>query len=219
MTAYNLDSITQDVLRALNHNVSSAFLEEIGDVDTLSFNDIIRSKIVESVKRVHSEAPMHLLDGGKPITGNITWSSSSGSTSGSIDLPDDFMRLVVFEMSDWDIAVFEAPSVNSPQYVTMRSKYKGLRGTPERPQCFISLKDDGRVLEFYSCKDSSATIKRAVYLPMPQVTTSSGGVSTIGICERCYDAVVYTIAALVSIILGNKEAGSALSELAKSTLL
>lgn len=212
MRVYQLDKITSDVRQALNHNVSSALLEEIGDVDTLSFNDIIRSKIVEAVKRVHSEAPVHLLDGGNNFGDAVYWDDHE---CGWVLLPEDFMRLVVFEMDDWSRAVFSAPMADTPEYVSMRAGYKGLRGTAERPQCFVSFRPEGRVLEFYSCKSDSAMVSRAVYLPFP-VLDKYGAIE---ICERCYDAVVYTIASLVSIILGDKDKGALLSELAKSTLL
>lgn len=212
MMVYQLDKIISDVRSALNQNTRSEQLEEIGDVETLSYDAIIESKIVEAVKRVHSEAPVHLLDGGNNFGDAIYWEDKA---CGWVLLPDDFMRLVVFEMDDWDRAVFSAPMADSPEYVSMRSRFKGLRGTSERPQCFISFRPEGRVLEFYSCKNDDATVSRAVYIPFPTLD-EYGAVS---ICERCYDAVVYTIASLVSIVLGDKETGTVLSELAKTTLL
>lgn len=212
MMVYQLDKIMSDVRIALNHNASSALLEEIGDVDTLSFNDIIRSKIIEAVKRVHSEAPVHLLDGGNNFGDAVYWKELE---SGWVLLPEDFMRLVVFEMDDWDTAVFVAPMVNHPKYASMHSRFKGLRGTAERPQCFISVRPEGRVLEFYSCKSEGATVSRAVYLPYPKVDEYGA----IEICQRCYDAVVYTTAALVLITFGDTERSNVLNELAKSTLI
>ena len=64
MTVYHLDEIAGDVRIALDQNTTSDVLKEIGDVDTLALNDIIKSKIIEAVKRVHSSAPPYLLDGG-----------------------------------------------------------------------------------------------------------------------------------------------------------
>ena len=56
MTVYHLDEIAGDVRIALDQNTTSDVLKEIGDVDTLALNDIIKSKIIEAVKRV-----LHLL--------------------------------------------------------------------------------------------------------------------------------------------------------------
>lgn len=41
MTVYHLDEIAKDVRIALDQNTTSDALREIGDVDTLSLNDII----------------------------------------------------------------------------------------------------------------------------------------------------------------------------------
>ena len=60
MTVYHLDEIAGDVRIALDQNTTSDVLKEIGDVDTLALNDIIKSKIIEAVKRVHSSAPPYL---------------------------------------------------------------------------------------------------------------------------------------------------------------
>lgn len=49
MTVYHLDEIAGDVRIALDQNTTSDVLKEIGDVDTLALNDIIKSKIIEAV--------------------------------------------------------------------------------------------------------------------------------------------------------------------------
>ena len=156
MTVYHLDEIAGDVRIALDQNTTSDVLKEIGDVDTLALNDIIKSKIIEAVKRVHSSAPPYLLDGGHNFGDEVYWQ-----------------------------------------------------------KCDISIRPEGRVLEFYSCKSQDATVSRAVYLPYPKIDKYGA----IEICQRCYDAVVYTIAALVLTTFGDVEKSSALNELAKSVLI
>lgn len=64
MKVYLLDEIAKDVRIAIDQNMQSETLVDFGDVDTLSLNDIIKSKIVDAVKRIHSTAPSYLLDGG-----------------------------------------------------------------------------------------------------------------------------------------------------------
>lgn len=212
MTVYHLDEIAGDVRIALDQNTTSDVLKEIGDVDTLALNDIIKSKIIEAVKRVHSSAPPYLLDGGHNFGDEVYWQKCE---SGWVLLPEDFMRFVVFQMSDWERAVFYPISVDDPEYEKQSSRFKGIRGTTQRPVCAISIRPEGRVLEFYSCKSQDATVSRAVYLPYPQIDKYGA----IEICQRCYDAVVYTIAALVLTTFGDVEKSSALNELAKSVLI
>ena len=213
MTVYPLDKIAEDVRTSLDLNKTSEVLAEIGDVDTLALNDIIRSKIVEAVKRVHSTAPHYLLDGGHDfMDSGVHWMEHG---SGWILLPEDFMRFVVFEMDDWARPVFTAIDHDDAEYARQHSRFKGIRGTAQRPVCFISVRSVGRVLEFYSCKNEDAKISRAPYIPYPKIDDND----SIEICQRCYDAVVYTAAALVLTTFGDTEKSNVLNELAKSTLI
>lgn len=212
MTVYNLDNIAKDVRIALDQNMVSDVLTEIGDVDTLALDDIIKSKIVEAVKRIHSEAPPYLLDGGYNFGDSIFWMEHE---SGWVLLPENFMRFVVFEMSDWARPVFYVTNTDDAEYEKQHSRFKGIRGTAQRPICFLSIRPEGRVLEFYSCKSEKAKVNRAVYLPYPKIDKYGA----IEICQRCYDAVVYTTAALVLITFGDTDKSSVLNELAKSVLI
>lgn len=212
MTVYLLDKIAEDVRIALDQNMSSDALTEIGDVDTLALNDIIKSKIVEAVKRIHSEAPPYLLDGGCNFGDAVYWMEHS---SGWVLLPEDFMRFVVFEMDDWASPVFTCFNTDDPEYAKQHSRFKGIRGTAQRPVCFVSIRPEGRVLEFYSCNSEEAKVSRGVYLPYPKVDEYGA----IEICQRCYDAVVYTTAALVLITFGDTGKSNVFNELAKSTLI
>lgn len=212
MAIYSCEKIAKDVRIALDENMSSDSLTLLGDVDTLSLNDIIKSKIEDSVKRVHSSAPSYLLDGGNNFGDALYWQEHE---CGWVLLPEDFMRLVVFQMDDWSRAVYHAISEDEPLYLQQSSRYKGLRGTPQRPVCAIAIRPEGRVLEFFSCKTSEANVSRGVYLPYPHIDEHGG----IDICERCYTAVVYTIAALVSITFGDTDKSNVLNELAKTSLI
>nr|DAU56140.1 MAG TPA: hypothetical protein [Caudoviricetes sp.] len=212
MKVYRLDEIAKDVRIAIDQNMSSDTLIGFGDVDTLSLNDIIRSKITDAVKRIHSTAPAYLLDGGNNFGDAIYWKELE---SGWCLLPENFMRLVVFQMDDWERAVYHAISEDDAEYKKQSSRFKGIRGTPQKPVCAIAIRPEGRALEFYSCKSENAMVSRAVYLPYPVIDEDDG----IEICERCYQAVVYTIASLVLTTYGNADLSKALSDLAKSALI
>lgn len=212
MKVYRLDEIARDVRIAIDQNMQSNVLEGFGDVDTLSLNDIIRSKIVDAVKRIHSSAPSYLLDGGYNFGDAIYWKELE---SGWVLLPEDFMRLVVFQMDDWERAVYHAISEDDELYELQSSRFKGIRGTAQKPVCAIAIRPEGRVLEFYSCKSTDAMVSKAVYLPYPKIDDDGG----VQICERCYQAVIYTIASLVLTTYGNADQSKALSELAKSALI
>lgn len=212
MAVYRIENIAKDVRIALDRNGSSEALSEIGDVDTLTIDEIVMSKIIEGVKHVHSTAPAYLLDGGHSFADSIYWKENE---CGWILLPEDFMRFVSFKMNDWSRTVFNCLSTDDIEYEKQSSRFKGLRGTAQNPKCFISVRPEGRILEFYSCKSNDAKISIANYLPYPKIDSSK----SVEICKRCYDAVIYTIAALVLMTFGDAEKSNVFNELAKSSLI
>ena len=201
----------QDVRICLDQNMTSDALLDSGDIDTLALNDIIKSKILEAIQRVHMDAPNYLLESGHNFGDAVYWRELE---SGWVLLPQDFMRLVVFEMDDWEQAVYQAISTDDPEYEKQRSRFKGIRGTAQRPVCAIAIRPEGRVLEFYSCKSEDAHVRRAVYIPYPTIDEDGG----VDISERCYNAVIYTIAGLTLLTCGEVEKGNAGSELAQTFL-
>lgn len=208
---YQIQDIERDVRIALDENDVSTQLVQMGDVDTLALNDIIRSKIVEAVRRVELAAPAHLLEEGHDFSSGIYW---NGDGSGWVLLPDDFMRLIAFRMSDWERTVYEAISVDDPLYAKQSSRYKGIRGNVQKPVCAIVNRAEGKALEFYACKDNTAMIVRAGYLPYPSIDANDG----IDISQRCYEAVIYTIAASVAATYGDSVKTTNLNELSKTLI-
>ncbi len=217
---FQIDKVMKDVRICLDQNMTSDALINSGDIDTLALDDIIKSKIVEAVQRVHMDAPNYLLENGHNFGDENDGDASDVAVywreleSGWVLLPPDFMRLVVFEMDDWEQAVYSAISTDDPEYEKQRSRFKGIRGTAQRPVCAIAIRPEGRVLEFYSCKSEDAQVSRAMYIPYPNIDEDGG----VDICERCYDAVVYTAAGLTLLTCGDVEKGNAVSELAQTFL-
>lgn len=209
---YKLTEIARDVRIAIDQNSMSDQLIINNDINTLSLEELVRSKIVEAVHRVETIAPVNRLDVGVDFSdAGVYWDNLE---SGRLILPDDFMRLIAFRMSDWERTVYMAISVDDPLYEKQSSRFKGIRGNTQRPICAIVNGAEGKLLEFYSCNSTDAYIARANYIPYPTVDLDGG----IEICERCYEAVVYTVAALVLITVGETEKASVLSDLAKSIL-
>jgi len=208
---YQIDKIMQDVRICIDQNMQSEALLDTGDIDTLALDEIIKSKILEAIQRVHMDAPNYLLESGHNFGDAVYWKELE---SGWVLLPADFMRLVVFEMDDWEQAVYQAISTDDPEYQKQRSRFKGIRGTAQRPVCVIAIRPEGRVLEFYSCKSTDAQVSRAMYIPYPSIDDDGG----VDVCERCYNAVVYTAAGLTLITCGEVERGNNVSELAQTFL-
>jgi hypothetical protein len=213
MNVYRLEEIAKDVRIAIDRNSNSNALVEIGDVDTLALDDIIMSKVVEAVRRVHSDAPVHLLDGGYSFGDAVVYWKQEGC--GWVLLPEDFMRFVAFKMDGWQQAVFACLTTDDYEYKMQASKFKGIRGTAQNPKCFITVRPEGRAMEFYSSKSNKAKITQAIYIPYPKVDE----LNAVEICSKCYNAVVYTVAALVMAAVGDMDKSNVFNELAKTVLI
>lgn len=209
---YNVERIKRDVRRVIDENYSSERLIADEDVDTLSLDEIIVAKLLDAVRRVHSEAPQYLLEAGHQLDDAVYWDNQY---SGHILLPADFMRLVVFRMSDWERPVYNAIAVTDGQYKLQWSRYKGLRGNVQRPVCAVVSRPEGRVLEFWSCNSDEAYVAQGNYIPYPSIDEDGG----VDISERCYESVLYATAALTLYAYGDKDKGLSMEELSKGALI
>lgn len=211
---YNVSDLKRDVRVALDLNKTSTALAGLGDVDTLSLDDIIESKIAPAARIVETAAPVYLLDEGEPFGESIGWDSEPGYGSGHVVLPRDFLRLVTFEMSDWSRAVTAVITEDDPLYAQQRSRFPGIRGCPQKPVCAIVNRPIGMVLEFYSCTaGEDVFIRRARYIPMPKV---SGG--KIELCEKLKDAVVYYAAYMTALTVGEGDLGAAMLQMSNEVM-
>lgn len=209
---YKIQEIMRDVRICIDQNMMSEQLFMERDIDTLSMDDIIRSKIVDAVRRVVTVAPTNLLDGGSSFGDTVFWRDQG---SGWILLPDDFLRLVIFKMSDWARPVYNVITDDDPRYSMQFSRFKGLRGTPQKPIVALVNRAEGRALEFFSCKDTNAMVAQAVYQPYPKIDTYGG----IEIPERCYQPSVYIAASLALATMGQLELSTIMTNLSKQLLV
>lgn len=206
---YQVADIEKDVRVALDQNMVSDALAGIGDVDTLALDEIIESKIEDAAKMIELSAPLYLLGTGEYFSDDITWEDRETAIGGSIELPNDFMRLITFKMSDWDYAVTSAISEDDPTYAQQKSRFGGIRGNTQKPVVAITNQETGLVLEFYSCNSDDATIDRARYLPLPKIANNQ-----IDLCDRLKPAIVYYIAYLTALSIGNGDAAAGLLQTA-----
>lgn len=206
------EDMAKAVRVAVDMNHSSTPLLAYDDIDTESFDEIIYAKLADAVRAVEQEAPLHLLEQGHQFgSDNVNWTENG---RGWIILPDDFMRLIVFKMSDWKLSVSDAISQDDPLYLRQFSRWKGISGNPERPVVAIVNRAEGNVLEFFSCNDDTATIEQAVYVPYPKIDIDGG----IDISEKCYRAAIYRAASFALASVGD-QLSTTMLELSKSFLV
>lgn len=202
---YTVSDLIAEVRVVMDRNNTSAPLLAEGDIDTLTIEEIIEASLPRAARIIEGNAPHHLIDSGKPFGQSISWESRRGIGSGSIHLPDDYLRLVVFQMSDWSRPVTETISEDDDEYAVQRSRY-GVKGNPQRPVVAVVQQPIGLVLEFYSCEaGDKAYVKRARYLPIPKVRKGK-----IELCEKLKDAVVYYTGYLAYLSLGDANSAALL---------
>lgn len=202
---YKVADIVREIRIALDENMTSQALAGIGDVDTLSLDDVIASKVEDAARTITLIAPYALLDGGEPFGGVVGWEMSEGYGPGRIVLPDDFLRLLVFQMSDWSRSVIDAITEDDPRYALQRSRFPGVRGCPQSPVVAIVKQAVGLVLEFYSCtQGEDVYVKMARYMPMPTKYLVNGE-ERIKVSFKLLRPVIYYAAYLVAVSIGSAE--------------
>ena len=203
---FEVAEIVRDVRIALDQNNCSTPLLATGDIDTLTLDELIENKIADATRVVENQAPAYMLEGGIDFSGSVGWHGEHGLGSGYMHLPDDFLRLVSFKMSDWSRSVSTAITDEDPLYDRQSSRFAGIRGCPQKPVVAIVTQPIGQVLEFYSCNGGADVfVRRARYIPIPKIVDGN-----IDICKKLKPAVVYYTAALVAQIIGHADLSATL---------
>ena len=214
MNYYLIEDMKRDVRIALDENAVSDKLLTDADPDTLTLDEIIESRIPIAARIVETIAPLPLLGGGEAFGDSIGWESQPGYGMGFILLPDDFLRLVSFQMSDWDRAVGTAITETDPLYQRQQSRFGGVRGNPQKPVVAIVNQPAGLVLEFYSCTGGEDVyVKQGRYIPIPKIKDEM-----IELPEKIHDGMVYYTAYLTAQTLAQKDAAAHLLETAMQLL-
>lgn len=200
---YTVKGIIADTRIAMNRDPKAPPLFD-SEPFTLQLDDIIKSNILDGVRKTHIEAALSCIDCGRNFDPDANEYASGlhfdENNAGWMLLPSDFMRLLTFKMDDWETPVFETIDATSPLYALQRSRYSGLRGSPQRPVCALVARAEGLALEFYSCRSNRAKISKAIYLPFPSIDENEG----VEISEQCYHAAIMEIAKLTKETLSIK---------------
>jgi hypothetical protein len=164
------------------------------DIDSENLSEIIRDKVHESVRHVHSTANYELLYDAIDATQGATVAVAADKVA-RIEVPSDFLRLVKLKMSGWIYPVHVTFSEMNAEYHKQKDYYA--RGVWQKPKAFLVATGSGaRAIEGYSCKTSSDTLESFMYVPDNDIYIDNNEQEAINICERCEDAIVYQTALL-----------------------
>ena len=194
---YTKAQIIEDVRRVIDENATSIRLDELSDIETLDLNQLIVATICDAAKAIESAAPLHLLDYTKPLSGAV---EIDDGRVAYIDLPSDFMRMVVVNWDHLGRPIYKFISVDSPQYIEQQNKY--VQGTIERPVGAIVMAANVPKLEIYAdgiTQEGSQSI--GDYVPIPAFEGDR-----IALCSRCYRSIIYRCAGMVLVIYKDNNA-------------
>lgn len=212
MTNCNVDNIVRDVRVAIDQNAQQTDLANWGDVDTLALSEIIRSKIEDAAKLIESRAPVNLLEG-TTCSSEATCSKLATTDTNyviTVELPNDYMRLLLFKAEDWVRPVSEAIDETSSLYTYQRMKVEAVRGNAESPVVAIVQNPSGGLrLEAYSTVSETNGIT-LLYVPQPII---AGG--SINLPNKLYRAIVYATAYLTALDYGDQSKAALLLSVAK----
>lgn len=192
---YQLHDIIAAVRSAANLTPVSQFDDSFAP-EALTVEELIRRALPEAASEIILTAPLDNLEAGHSFSESpLFW---TGAGRGWIPLPDNFLRLVRFRMSDWIRPVTATISADNMLYCQMWSPWQGIGGNPARPVAAVVNRSEGLALEFFSCYDETAVIEEALYLPRPDIDRHDG----IDILDRCYNRVIQLLAEKVKQYIG-----------------
>lgn len=204
MAVYSIDQILRDARCMLDENSDSSVLAGFDDTETLDLSSLIRSRICEAVRYVHTHAPVELLESksfalSKMVAEPIENIEITGLFLTRVYLPDDFLRLVFFKLYNYKCGVTVAYLEGSNEYKRVKSGIPGLMGSSRKPLCLLTIAENGgKELECYSMELQSTRVDKALYMPIPSVAKNSdSGIDEIEISVLCYDAFLYYLCSLV----------------------
>lgn len=212
----------------MDKDMTSTALTGLGDVDTLSVNDIIKDSIPRAIRFILQSAPLYLIDTSTDGTAaakktgdndNLTLSAQGDGYVGKFKLPDDFLRLVSVRMESWKRNA-RGITEDDEEYSQQLSVFAGIRGNASNPIAAVVQGSDGLYMELYSCTQKD-TLQWFRYIAMPDIDTSNDGSDAskteadISIPTKLVDAIIYLAASLAFESLGSKEQSD---ELAKTAL-
>lgn len=208
-------NIVRAVRVVLDQNKDSAPLAAVGDIDTLSIDEIIEESIPGAIRAVLLTAPDTFFDGGISATSEALKMKKHAVANNvygyvSVELPADFIRLLSMKMSDWDFAVSYAFPRGDAAYAIQHSRVTSLHGNAQRPVAVVT--PDGKHIEAFSSKED-ARLDEFVYVGMPSVV-EEGSDKAVEIGGKMYPSVVYYCASLVCATLGDLDKSNTMRTIA-----
>lgn len=227
------EDIMERVRVLLDQNETQAELLDT-DVDQLTLDDLIRSRIETAALDVALNAPPYMVEECAvcdPVTGSrdtppevSAWHTrvlgdGTEVAWGCIQLTEAAVRFIRLRMSDWEREANENDAVadNTPEYARqMTSKWLGVIGNAQNPVvCVRGDKSAGKVLEFFTCTSRDAVVEDMSVLFRPSLSEDG---TSLTFPRGLVEPLCQTVAGMVLDVLGKGDLSKTYYEAAKELM-
>lgn len=131
-------------------------IDEVGVNETVSLNFPVDAFLLEAINQTLLNAPLRMA--GNIVDFSSTQIVNNSDGSGTIKLPENFMRLVEFKMQGWQRSVYETYAPNDN--IVMKQQFSTTRAGTARP-IVIAYTDTLTYFSIPNGKDHIVEIARA----------------------------------------------------------
>lgn len=198
----SVDSIVADV-KVCFDEIGLNDAEFLTDTDNTEMDTIITSKIGDALRFVGLHADVGYLEP-TVVSTDVT------AKDGMVDykLPDDFLRMIYAQLSDWLFAATEPIFYTEKEYATLKNPIT--TGYPDNPKVAITA---DKHLELYTTKRSDVKLSFGYIGETEKVEEEDGTVNQVKVVKwpipnKLYRAVIYYIAGLTLLTYKDQHADS-----------
>ncbi len=166
-------------------------VQSVTIVDENAVDTIIDSLLDESAREVLLKAPVQRLTISSSTPSAVK--NANDTTTGTIQVPEDFLRLVSFKMGDWQRSVTSLAVKGDA--ISMRQSNKYIRGGIAKPVGVIAKNNQGIVIEYYSTLQENHTVTEFLYIKEDVAENITG--------TQMIDALTWICAGKVLSVFGN----------------
>lgn len=159
----------------------------LSDKDSLELDNIIEECALVSIRTVHSRANHKYIDGIPFNPEVITGENPTIPLMASVEVPEDFLRLVSLKMNNWAYPINNYINEASTEYHMQSNPY--MCGTPDRPVCALVQSDNGFYFQVFTMKNKNDKVDKFIYVPIPKWEEESDS-KHILICEKLINAII-----------------------------
>lgn len=140
-----------DIIRKTFSRIDEIYPDD-DSMNMSAFN--IENFIDDAARWVVMTVPVHALGQGEDFSAATHTHNDNGS--GTVALPQHFLRLISFQMSDWSLPLIGGLYQDDARYRQQNNSV--LRGTPYRPVVFVC--DGGHTIEYYTSATGDIKVAR-----------------------------------------------------------